>query len=261
MVREIFTLQQFGAVEQDRVHNVTEVYLFATCLAEEFYPAAIASTQKILADLRLAVTPLRKAFCCGQAPFNEGLREEALKLARRFLDASEPGTPIVIPSGSCASMIKVFYSDLLADTPKLLEKAAALRPWIFELSQFLVNVLRVKYVGARYPHKVAYHPACHLTRELGVIDEPRLLLSAVRELKLVEFQSLHECCGFGGMFSVKYPHISLAMAQDKIERVKESGADILVSTDCGCLMQLGGVMHRQRIPIEPRHLAEVLAAR
>jgi len=240
---------------------VTEVYLFATCLAEEFYPAAISSTEKILAELRLVVRPLRKAFCCGQAPFNEGLREEALKLARRFLDASTPGTPIVIPSGSCASMIRVFYADLLAENPSLLEKAAALRPWVFELSQFLVNVLKVRYVGARYPHTVAYHPSCHLTRELGVMDEPRLLLSAVRELKLVDFRSPHECCGFGGMFSVKYPHISLAIAQDKIERVRESGAEVLVSNDCGCLMQLGGVMHRQGLNIQTRHLAEVLAAR
>jgi L-lactate dehydrogenase complex protein LldE len=158
-------------------------------------------------------------------------------------------------------MVKIFYPELLADQPALLEKAVAIRPWIFELSQFLVNVLKVKYVGARYPHKVAYHPACHLTRELRVGDEPRILLSAVRELKLVEFRNPEECCGFGGMFSVKFPHISVAMAQDKIERLKESGADTLVANDCGCLMQLGGTMHRQGAPIQTRHIAEVLAAR
>jgi L-lactate dehydrogenase complex protein LldE len=240
---------------------MTEVKLFATCLAEEFFPTVIEATKNILGDLKLKVIPLRRTFCCGQAPFNEGLREDALALARGFLKACEPGAPIVMPSGSCASMVKIFYADLLAEQPALLEKAVTIRPWIFELSQFLVNVLKVKYVGARFPHTVAYHPACHLTRELRVGDEPRILLSAVRELKLVEFRNPEECCGFGGMFSVKFPHISLAMAQDKIERLMQSGADTLVASDCGCLMQLGGTMHRQGVPIQTRHLAEVLAAR
>jgi L-lactate dehydrogenase complex protein LldE len=211
--------------------------------------------------LKLRVIPVRSSFCCGQAPFNEGLREEAIELARGFLRACVPGAPIVMPSGSCASMVKIFYRDLLSEQPALLEKAIAVRPWIFELSQFLVNVLKVKYVGARFPHIVAYHPACHLTRELRVSNEPRLLLAAVRELKLVDFRNPEECCGFGGMFSVKFPHISLAMAQDKVDRLKESGADTVVANDCGCLMQLGGTMHRQRVPIQTCHIAEVLAAR
>jgi L-lactate dehydrogenase complex protein LldE len=240
---------------------MTQVRLFATCLAEEFFPAAIEASIKILRDLKLTVTPMRTAFCCGQAPFNEGLRDEALELARGFLKRCDPGVPIVIPSGSCASMLKIFYSDLLAGHPALLEKARALRPWIFELSQFLVNVLKVKYLGARYPHRVAYHPSCHLARELRVGNEPRILLAGVRDLKLIDFRNPEECCGFGGMFSVKFPHISVAMAQDKIVRLEESGAETLVANDCGCLMQLGGALHRQRVPIETRHLAEILAAR
>jgi L-lactate dehydrogenase complex protein LldE len=240
---------------------MSEVKLFATCLAEEFFPGVVVATKKILSDLKLKVSPLRRTFCCGQAPFNEGLRDEAVALAAGFLNSCEPGTPIVIPSGSCASMVKIFFRELLAEQPALLEKALAIRPWIFELSQFLVNVLKVKYVGARYPYRVAYHPACHLTRELGVRDEPRALLSAVRELKLVEFRNPEECCGFGGMFSVKFPHISVAMAEDKIERLIETGADTVVANDCGCLMQLGGTIHHQRVPIQTRHIAEVLAAR
>src|SRR5262249_31945293 len=122
---------------------MTEVKLFATCLAEEFFPTAIEATKQILIDLKLKVSPLHRTFCCGQAPFNDGLREEAVALARGFLKVCEPGVPIVIPSGSCASMIKIFYPDLLADQPALLEKAITLRPWIFELSQFLVSVLKV----------------------------------------------------------------------------------------------------------------------
>jgi L-lactate dehydrogenase complex protein LldE len=240
---------------------MAEVKLFATCLAEEFFPSAVDATVKVLEGLQIKVRPMRRVFCCGQAPFNEGLRDGALDLARRFLKLCEPGTPVVIPSGSCTSMVKIFYSDLLADEPALAEKAAAMRPWLFELSQFLVNVLKVRYVGARYERAVAYHPSCHLMRELRVGDEPRILLSGVQGLRLIDFRNPEECCGFGGMFSVKFPHISTAMAQDKIDRVKESGAEVVVANDCGCLMQLGGAMHRQKLKIETRHLAEVLASR
>jgi len=240
---------------------MTEVRLFATCLAEQFFPAAVSASERLLTDLKLKVKPLNKALCCGQAPFNEGLRDDALELARRFLKACEPGIPIVVPSGSCASMLKIFYADLLAEEPALRARAEAIRPWIFELSQFLVNVLKVKYVGARYEHRVAYHPSCHLMRELRVREEPRLLLSQVAGLQLVDFRNPEECCGFGGMFAVKFPHISTAMAEDKIARLVESGADTLVANDCGCLMQLGGLIHRQGLRIAIRHLAEILVAR
>jgi len=240
---------------------MTEVQFFATCLAEQFFPAAVTASVDLLEGLKLKVRPLRQTICCGQAPFNEGLRDEAMGLARRFLNACTPGVPIVVPSGSCASMLKVFYADLLVQDPALRDKAAAIRPWVFELSQFLVNVLKVKYVGAQFEHKVAYHPSCHLARELRVGDEPRLLLSQVEGLKLIDFRNPEECCGFGGMFAVKFPHISTAMAEDKVARIKESGADTLTANDCGCLMQLGGLIHRQRLPIAVRHLAEILASR
>lgn len=240
---------------------MTEVRLFATCLAEEFYPSVIDAAVLVLERLKLKVRPMRSVFCCAQAPFNEGLRDSAVDLARRFLKSCEPGTPVVIPSGSCTSMVKIFYSDLLADEPALAEKAAAMRPWLFEFSQFLVNVLKVKYVGARFDRTAVYHPACHLTRELRVVDEPRLLLGAVQGLRMVDFRNPEECCGFGGLFSVKLPHISAAMVEDKIVRIRESGADAVIANDCGCLMQIGGAMHRQGLKIETWHLAEVLAAR
>ncbi|MGH7839213.1 MAG: heterodisulfide reductase-related iron-sulfur binding cluster, partial [Candidatus Binataceae bacterium] len=138
--------------------RMTEVQFFATCLAEQFFPNAVEACVKILEQQKLKVRALRRVLCCGQAPFNEGLRDDALELARRFLKHCQPGIPLVVPSGSCASMLKIFYADLLAAEPDLREQAAALRPWIFELSQFLVNVLKVKYVGARFEHTVAYHP-------------------------------------------------------------------------------------------------------
>jgi len=212
---------------------MNEVRLFSTCLAEQFFPNAVEATILVLERLKLKVQPMRELFCCGQAPFNEGLRDEALALARRFLEHCEPGVPVIVPSGSCASMVSIFYSDLLADDAQLLARANALRPWTFELSQFLVNVLKIKNLGAHFERTVAYHPSCHLTRELGVRDEPRLLLSNVDGLKLVNFRNPEECCGFGGMFSVKFPEISTAMAEDKITRLIECGAQTLVANDCG----------------------------
>jgi len=240
---------------------MTEVQLFSTCLAEEFFPEVNDAAATVLERLRLKVTPIRGAFCCGQVAFNEGMREQAVALARRFLNSVQPGVPIVVPSGSCTSMLKIFYGDLLADDPALAAKAAAIRPWVFELSQFIVNVLKVKYLGARYERAVAYHPSCHLMRELGVRAEPMTLLSAVAGIKLCVVRDREECCGFGGMFSVKFPDISASLLDDKIARINESGAEVVVANDCGCLMQIGGGLSRKGEKIEVRHLAEVLAAR
>jgi L-lactate dehydrogenase complex protein LldE len=240
---------------------MTEVQLFSTCLAEEFFPEVNDAAATVLERLRLKVKPVRRAFCCGQVAFNEGMHDEARDLARRFLNSVEPGVPIVVPSGSCTSMLKIFYGDLLARDATLAAKATAIRPWIFEFSQFIVNVLKVKYLGAKYERAVAYHPSCHLMRELGVRSEPMTLLSAVSGVKICEVRDREECCGFGGMFSVKFPHISASMLDDKLARIRESGAEVVVANDCGCLMQIGGGLSRAGDKIEVRHLAEVLASR
>ena len=240
---------------------MSDVQLFSTCLAEEFFPEVNDAATTVLERLRLRVKPVRAAFCCGQVAFNEGMRDQARDLARRFLNSVEPGVPIVVPSGSCTSMLKIFYGDLLVNDPALAAKATAIRPWVFELSQFIVNVLKVKYLGARYERPVAYHPSCHLMRELGVRTEPMTLLSAVSGIRICELRDREECCGFGGMFSVKFPAISASMLEDKMTRIKESGAEVVVANDCGCLMQIGGGLSRAGEKIEVRHLAEVLAAR
>jgi L-lactate dehydrogenase complex protein LldE len=240
---------------------MTEVQLFSTCLAEEFFPEVYDSALTVLEGLRLRVRPLNSVFCCGQVAFNEGFRDEAVDLARKFLAACRPDTPIVIPSGSCASMARIFYSDLLENHPDLKARADAIRPWIYEFSQFLVGVMKVKYLGARYERAVAYHPSCHLMRELRVREEPMALLSAVNGIRLVEVAKREECCGFGGLFSVKFPHISGAMLEDKVAAIRDSGAEVVVSNDCGCLMQIGGGLRRAGANIEVHHLAEVLASR
>jgi L-lactate dehydrogenase complex protein LldE len=240
---------------------MTEVQLFSTCLAEEFFPEVGDAARVVLERLRLKVRPIRKAFCCGQVAFNEGFRDEAKQLARRFLSACEPGVPIVMPSGSCSSMARIFYGDLLAGDDALAARAEAIRPWIYEFSQFIVGVMKVKFVGARFERAVAYHPSCHLMREMHVREEPMALLSTVGGIRLVEVRDREECCGFGGLFSVKFPHISGAILEDKLARITESGAEVVVSNDCGCLMQIGGALHRAGSSIEVRHLAEVLASR
>ncbi len=240
---------------------MTEVQLFSTCLAEEFFPEVYDAAATVLERLRVRVRPLNSAFCCGQVAFNEGFRDEAVDLARKFLAACRPDTPIIIPSGSCTSMVRIFYSDLLVNHEDLKAKADAIRPWVYEFSQFLVSVMKVKYLGARYERSVAYHPSCHLMRELHVREEPMALLSAVNGIRLVEVAKREECCGFGGLFSVKFPHISGAMLEDKLNAIRESGAEVVVSNDCGCLMQIGGGLRRAGAKVEVHHLAEVLAAR
>jgi L-lactate dehydrogenase complex protein LldE len=237
------------------------IQLFATCLAEEFFPEVPAATAAVLERQGIKVRTAGRAFCCGQVAFNEGLRREAVELARRFLDSFDPQIPIVVPSGSCTTMVKIFYADLLANEPALKQKAQAVAANVFEFSQFMVNVLKVKDVGARFERSVAYHPSCHLLRELGARAEPMRLLSAVRGIRLCELPDREECCGFGGMFSVKFPHISAAMLEDKLNRAAESGAQVLVANDCGCLMQIAGGAHRRAMALETMHLAQVLASR
>jgi len=240
--------------------STSEVQLFNTCLAEGFFPSVPNAVEKVLRRLGVKVRRLRGSFCCGQVAFNEGLREPAQILARSFLRACEVGTPVVLPSGSCSSMVRIFYSDLLTSTPDLAAKARALKPWLFEFSEFLVDVLKVTDLGARFGHRVAYHPSCHLLRELKIRDQPIRLLGAVRDLELCSLPSPEECCGFGGLFSVKFPHISAAMLDDKLKAIASSGAEVVTSNDGGCLMQIAGGLSRLNSPITTLHLAEILAS-
>jgi L-lactate dehydrogenase complex protein LldE len=237
-----------------------DAQLFSTCLAEEFFPDVTTAAAQVLERLGVKVRPIRTAFCCGQVAFNEGLREDAIEMARSFL-SSVGEAPIVVPSGSCTSMIKVLYGDLLANQPALAERARTVGRRVFEFSQFIVDELKVSDVGARFERAVVYHPSCHLLRELGVKDAPMRLLSAVRGIRLCELKDREECCGFGGLFSVKFADISAAILDDKLARIAESGAEVLAANDCGCLMQMAGGAHRKGMAIDIKHLAEILASR
>jgi len=197
--------------------------------------------------------------CCGQPPFNSGYWDEARVVAERQLAVFRDAEVVVSASGSCGAMFKVFYGELFKDRPQQAE-AKALGDKTFEFSEFLVNKLGVRDVGARFEEKVTFHDGCHGLRELGTKAAPRELLRAVKGLELIEMGEAESCCGFGGMFAVKFPQISTAMAEVKCNSIIETGVEYIVSNDSSCLMQIQGYMNRNspRV-IKSLHLAEVLA--
>ena len=240
------------------------VALFITCLADQFYPAVGVAALKVLRRLGADVSFNPAQTCCGQPAFNTGYRDEARSVAVQVLDlfsSSGAADYVVSPSGSCTSMVRVFYPELFELDPIRQRQAQELAGRVFELSEFLVKVLKVDDVGASFPHRIAYHDSCHLLRELGVSEEPRRLLRSVRGAQLVELQDHRLCCGFGGTFSVKFPEVSVAMGEDKLKAATDAGAEYLVANDSGCLMHLAGLIHRQGLGLKTLHIAEVLAAR
>jgi L-lactate dehydrogenase complex protein LldE len=237
------------------------VALFITCLGDQFFPQVGEAATRVLRRLGCDVTFNPAQTCCGQPAFNTGYRDEARSVASRVLDLFEDADYVVAPSGSCTSMVRIFFPELFEHDPKRLRKAERLRGRFFEFSEFLVKVLNVEDVGARFPHRVTYHDACHLLRELGIEAQPRRLLRAVRGLEFVELLDHQLCCGFGGTFSVKFPDVSVAMAEDKVRAATAAGAEYLVANDSGCLMHLEGYIHRHGLPLRTIHLAEVLASR
>jgi L-lactate dehydrogenase complex protein LldE len=239
--------------------NKIRVALFVTCLGDQFFPLVGESVVAVLRRLGVEVDFNPSQTCCGQPAFNSGFREEARQVAARVLDIYRDAEYVVAPSGSCTSMIRVFYPELFAGDPARLRQAEDLRGRLFEFSEFLVKILKVEDVGASFRRRVTYHDSCHLLRELGVESEPRKLLGAVRGLELVEMQDHRLCCGFGGTFAVKFPEVSVAMAEDKLRAASDSGAEIIVANDSGCLMHLAGVIHRRGLPLQTMHLAELLA--
>jgi len=199
--------------------------------------------------------------CCGQPAFNTGYRAETREVARHFIDVFRDSEYVVVPSGSCTSMITHHYEELFTKDPSRLEAARRLAPRVWEFSKFLLEVAGVEDVGARYDGVVTFHDSCHGLRELNIKEGPRRLLSRVKGLTLREMDIPEECCGFGGTFSVKFPSVSGGMSRTKIESIVKTGADAVVGVDASCLLQLRGVMSREGVPVKTMHLAQVLAAR
>lgn len=236
------------------------VSLFIPCFVDQLYPQVGIHLVELLESLGHAVEYPENQTCCGQPAFNAGYHDEARVLAARFVDLFRHAEAVVTPSGSCAAMVKVFFKELLNAAP-CAAAAAALADRTWEAASFLVDKLGVGDVGARFPHRVTCHDGCHGLRELGVRAAARTLLSHVRGLQLVEMTERDSCCGFGGTFAVKFPQISTAMAEIKCRSIEESGAEVVVSSDPSCLMQIQGLLQRGRRPIRCMHLLEVLARR
>lgn len=237
------------------------VSLFVTCLVDQLFPSIGLAMADVLERLGWKVEFPETQTCCGQPAFNSGYWDEARQVARHFLRAFGNAEYVVVPSGSCGSMVINHYRELFHKEPETLAEAESLAPRVWEFSRFLLEVAQVEDVGARFEGVVTYHDGCHALRELGIKEGPRRLLSRVRGLVLKEMDTAEECCGFGGAFSVKFPEISGAMARTKIESILRTGADTVVSTDSSCLMQLRGALLRIGAPVRTLHLAEVLASR
>jgi L-lactate dehydrogenase complex protein LldE len=232
--------------------------LFVTCLVDLVRPQVGFAAVKLLEDSGCDVeVPVQT--CCGQPAWNSGADKHAADLARRIIAAFEPFDYVVAPSGSCAGMIRMHYPELLANDPQWLPRARALAAKTYELISFLADVRGMKAVRARCETRASYHDSCSSLREMGIRDQPRTLLGSVDGLVLSELNEPKVCCGFGGLFSVKYPEISERMADDKIADAQGTGAELMLGADLGCLLHLKGRMQRQGVNMRVRHVAEVLA--
>ncbi len=230
-----------------------------TCLGDMFFPEVGVAMVRLLRRLGVDVEFPEGQTCCGMPLFNSGYHADARAVAERTVRLFAGAEHVVVPSGSCAWMVKAEYPGLLAEDPALHAEAKALAARTYELSQFLVGVLKVSEVGSTFSGKLTYHDSCHLLRGLGESRTPRTLLRNLAHAELVELPGADECCGFGGSFSVRLPEVSTAILDKKITNVEATGADCLVACDAGCLMQMGGRLSRRGSRVRALHLAQVLA--
>lgn len=238
-----------------------QAQLFVTCLAEQFFPGVLEKMVVLLERLGLETLFPQDQTCCGQPFYNSGFHGEARKMALEWLRTfSRSEAPIVAPSGSCVEMVRLHYPEMFPEGSPERSLAEQVAARTFEFTEFLVRRLHVVDVGARFPHRVAYHASCHLLRGLGLRDEARQLLGAVRDLELVPLPEEDTCCGFGGVFSVIYPPVSRAMMEAKVRNILASGAEAVVACDAGCLMNIGGGLRKAGSEVRALHLIEVLGS-
>jgi L-lactate dehydrogenase complex protein LldE len=236
-----------------------KVGLFVTCLVDLFRPSVGFAAIKLLEDAGCTVDVPSAQTCCGQPAYNSGDRADAKTIGKSVIVAFERFDYVVAPSGSCTGMLRKHYPALFADEPEWRARAEALAGKAWELVSFLTDVLGVTAVIARYEGSVTYHDSCSGLRELGIARQPRQLLASVEGLELRELPDADTCCGFGGTFCVKFPDISNAIVEKKVERIVDTGADTLLAGDLGCLLNMAGKLKREGWPTRTRHVAEVLA--
>ncbi len=234
-----------------------KVSLFITCLADVFYPNVGKDVVEVLERLGCKVDFPAQQTCCGQPAFNSGYHRETKEVAKNMIRAFANAEYVVTPSGSCGAMLKE-YPHLFEGDEQWFDKAKELAEKTYEFTQFIVDVLKQEDLGARFPVKATYHTSCHMTRLLGVTEAPMKLLEKVEGLEFTSLFNKENCCGFGGTFSVKMVPISEQMVNEKVQHIEETGADVLIGADCGCLMNIGGRIDRQGKEIEVMHIAQVL---
>lgn len=236
-----------------------KVALFITCLVDFLFPAVGEACVEVLRHFGVEVEFPEAQTCCGQPAFNAGHRPQARAAARHFLDVFEPAEAVVAPSGSCVAMVVEHYATLFDDTPELSARFAALASRTYELSQFLTEVLKVEAIPGTVRGSVAWHHSCHGLRGLGIGDGPSNLLRSIDGLDMVPLPGAEVCCGFGGLFAVKFSELSTDMLEEKIQQLETSGAQCLSATDCSCLMHIQGGLEHRGSERTTRHFAEILA--
>jgi len=239
-----------------------QAQLFITCLGDQFYTSTLQNMTRLLERLGVKLVFPPEQTCCGQPLFNNGFEDKTRAVALNFMRAfSKSDAPIIGPSGSCVSMVKHHYPELFrVGTPEH-ALAVDIAGRTFEFTEYLVNVLKVTDVGAAYNHKVTYHASCHYLREMGLKNEARALLNAIKGLELIPLIDEETCCGFGGAFTVTYPEVSRAMMDNKVERIIASGADTVVTCEPGCLMNISGGLHKAGSAIRAMHIIDLLASK
>ena len=234
------------------------VALFIPCFVDQLCPQVGMDMAQVLRRIGCELNFRAEQTCCGQPAFNSGYWKDARPLAERFVRVFREADAIVCPSGSCTTMVRNFYPELLAGSP-LHDEGVQIGRRVYEFSEYLVKVARVGDLGASFPHRVTYHDACHALRELHLKQEPRELLRHVRGIELVEMPYSEECCGFGGTFATKFHMISAAMGDTKAGNAEKAGAEYVTSTDPSCLMQVEGILRRRNSRVRTIHLASILA--
>lgn len=232
--------------------------IFITCIVDNFYPQVGESMVRILEKVGVKLDFPEGQVCCGQPALNTGYWDETREVAKTLLEAFKNSEYVVAPSGSCVAAIREYYPILFKEDPKYLPLAEDLVKKVHEFSEFMVKVVKVTDLGARFPYKVTYHASCHGNRLLGVTPHVKKLLAGVKDMELQELPHAETCCGFGGTFSVKQPEISEAMVDEKIHHIKETGAEVVTAIDMGCLMNIEGRLRKEGSKIRALHLAQLL---
>ncbi len=237
--------------------QIVRVSLFVPCLVDQLYPEVAFSTFKLLRDLDVNVVYPDTQTCCGQPAYNAGHWKEAVPPAEHFLQVFRHSEYVVSPSGSCVSMVRNFYRTLPLneDSMKILE---TLEGRVYELTEFLVRILKITSLGAVFNHRVTYHDSCHLLRELGVREEPREILKRVEGIDFVEMDGSEECCGFGGVFSLKHRHLASDVAASKLCKASETGAEFVAACDAGCIQHMETAARKTGKKIKPIHIVSIL---